>query len=198
MRGWLTALDANDRQGRLDGLQHRPRQGRADRRRLQAVLRQRQGQGPRRHDLAAGRLEDRRRHGVGLDLLRSRAQPDLSTAPAIPGPWNPDQRPGDNKWTAGIFARDPDTGEARWFYQFSPHDLLRLRRHQREDPARPDVERAAAQGARPPRAQRLHLRHRPHDRRGALGRAVRHDQRDHGRRPQDRPPDTSTGQEAAA
>jgi PQQ-dependent dehydrogenase (methanol/ethanol family) len=40
-----------------------------------------------------------------------------------PGPWNPDQRPGDNKWTAGIFARSPDTGEARWFYQFSPHDL---------------------------------------------------------------------------
>jgi PQQ-dependent dehydrogenase (methanol/ethanol family) len=40
-----------------------------------------------------------------------------------PGPWNPDQRPGDNKWTAGIFARDPDNGEARWFYQFSPHDL---------------------------------------------------------------------------
>ncbi|WP_208108695.1 methanol/ethanol family PQQ-dependent dehydrogenase [Cognatilysobacter terrigena] len=40
-----------------------------------------------------------------------------------PGPWNPDQRPGDNKWTAGIFARDPDTGDARWFYQFSPHDL---------------------------------------------------------------------------
>ena len=40
-----------------------------------------------------------------------------------PGPWNPDQRPGDNKWTCGIFARDVDTGEARWFYQFSPHDL---------------------------------------------------------------------------
>jgi len=41
-----------------------------------------------------------------------------------PGPWNPDQRPGDNKWTAGIFARNPDTGEARWFYQWSPHDLF--------------------------------------------------------------------------
>lgn len=40
-----------------------------------------------------------------------------------PGPWNPDQRPGDNKWTAGIFARDVSTGQARWFYQFSPHDL---------------------------------------------------------------------------
>jgi PQQ-dependent dehydrogenase (methanol/ethanol family) len=40
-----------------------------------------------------------------------------------PAPWNPEQRPGDNKWTAGLFARDPDTGEAVWFYQFSPHDL---------------------------------------------------------------------------
>jgi PQQ-dependent dehydrogenase (methanol/ethanol family) len=40
-----------------------------------------------------------------------------------PGPWNPDQRPGDNKWTSGIFARRPDTGEAIWFYQWSPHDL---------------------------------------------------------------------------
>ena len=42
---------------------------------------------------------------------------------ANPGPWNPQQRPGDNKWTSGIFARDPDNGEARWFYQWSPHDL---------------------------------------------------------------------------
>jgi lanthanide-dependent methanol dehydrogenase len=42
---------------------------------------------------------------------------------ANPGPWNPAQRPGDNKWTCGIFARDADTGEAIWFYQFTPHDL---------------------------------------------------------------------------
>ncbi|MDQ2670515.1 MAG: PQQ-dependent dehydrogenase, methanol/ethanol family [Gemmatimonadota bacterium] len=40
-----------------------------------------------------------------------------------PGPWNPEVRPGDNKWTAGIFARDPDDGQAVWFYQTSPHDL---------------------------------------------------------------------------
>jgi PQQ-dependent dehydrogenase (methanol/ethanol family) len=40
-----------------------------------------------------------------------------------PGPWNSDERPGDNKWTAGIFARDADTGEAVWFYQYSRHDL---------------------------------------------------------------------------
>ena len=42
---------------------------------------------------------------------------------ANPGPWNPEQRPGDNKWTSGIFARNADTGDARWFYQMSPHDL---------------------------------------------------------------------------
>lgn len=40
-----------------------------------------------------------------------------------PGPWNSTMRPGDNKWTAGIFARDADTGQARWFYQLSPHDV---------------------------------------------------------------------------
>lgn len=40
-----------------------------------------------------------------------------------PGPWNAEARPGDNKWTAGIFARNPDTGSAHWYYQWSPHDL---------------------------------------------------------------------------
>jgi len=41
-----------------------------------------------------------------------------------PGPWNPVQRPGDNKWTTGVFARDIATGEAKWYYQSSPHDLF--------------------------------------------------------------------------
>jgi lanthanide-dependent methanol dehydrogenase len=41
-----------------------------------------------------------------------------------PGPWNAEQRPGDNKWTAGVFARDISTGQARWFYQSTPHDLF--------------------------------------------------------------------------
>jgi PQQ-dependent dehydrogenase (methanol/ethanol family) len=40
-----------------------------------------------------------------------------------PGPWNPEQRPGDNKWTSTVFARDPDDGQAVWAYQLSPHDL---------------------------------------------------------------------------
>ena len=39
-----------------------------------------------------------------------------------PAPWNAEQRPGANKFSAGIFARDIATGYARWFYQVSPHD----------------------------------------------------------------------------
>jgi alcohol dehydrogenase (cytochrome c) len=39
-----------------------------------------------------------------------------------PGSWNPDQRPGDNKWSMTIFARNPDTGMAKWAYQMTPHD----------------------------------------------------------------------------
>src|SRR3954467_8652440 len=42
---------------------------------------------------------------------------------ANPGPWNPEQRPGDNKWSSTLFARDPDNGDAVWAYQMSPHDL---------------------------------------------------------------------------
>lgn len=39
-----------------------------------------------------------------------------------PGTWNPDQRPGDNKWSTTIFARNADTGVAAWAYQMTPHD----------------------------------------------------------------------------
>jgi PQQ-dependent dehydrogenase (methanol/ethanol family) len=42
---------------------------------------------------------------------------------ANPGPWNSNQRPGDNMWSSTDFARDPDNGQAHWAYQFSPHDL---------------------------------------------------------------------------
>ncbi|MAK66651.1 MULTISPECIES: methanol/ethanol family PQQ-dependent dehydrogenase [unclassified Methylophaga] len=39
-----------------------------------------------------------------------------------PSTWNPLQRPGDNKWTMSLFARDLDTGVAKWIYQMTPHD----------------------------------------------------------------------------
>src|SRR3982751_4727618 len=40
-----------------------------------------------------------------------------------PGPWNENQRAGDNKWTAAILARDADTGEMVWAFQVTPHDM---------------------------------------------------------------------------
>jgi len=40
-----------------------------------------------------------------------------------PGPWNGNQRPGDNKWSAAIIARDGDTGEMVWAFQPTPHDI---------------------------------------------------------------------------
>lgn len=39
-----------------------------------------------------------------------------------PSTWNPKQRPGDNKWSMTVWARDADTGMAKWVYQMTPHD----------------------------------------------------------------------------
>jgi lanthanide-dependent methanol dehydrogenase len=39
-----------------------------------------------------------------------------------PAPMNPEQRPGENLWTSGLFARDLD-GALRWFDPMNPHDL---------------------------------------------------------------------------
>ena len=39
-----------------------------------------------------------------------------------PGPWNPDVRPGANKWSVTQFARRPLNGEAVWAYQIIDHD----------------------------------------------------------------------------
>ena len=39
-----------------------------------------------------------------------------------PSTWNPQQRPGDNKWSMTVFARDLDTGMAKWAYQMTPYD----------------------------------------------------------------------------
>ena len=39
-----------------------------------------------------------------------------------PGPYNPEQREGDNKWTNSVLARRPADGALVWAYQFTPHD----------------------------------------------------------------------------
>ena len=97
---------SRDRQGALARVQHRPRRRHEGRAALQAVLR------------AGSRREPRRRR-------RGRATRGRSAAPSVwgwlsydpelnlvyhgtsnPGPWNGNQRPGDNKWSAAIIARD--------------------------------------------------------------------------------------------
>jgi PQQ-dependent dehydrogenase (methanol/ethanol family) len=39
-----------------------------------------------------------------------------------PSTWNPAQRPGDNKWSMSVWARDVDTGKVKWVYQMTPYD----------------------------------------------------------------------------
>ena len=53
------------------------------------------------------------------------ADPDLNLiyyGSGNPSTWNPVQRPGDNKWSMTIWARDAGTGVAKWVYQMTPHD----------------------------------------------------------------------------
>jgi lanthanide-dependent methanol dehydrogenase len=62
--------------------------------------------------------------GTGWSWISYDAELDLIYyGTSNPGPWNPDQRPGDNKWTSSLFARRPETGAAIWAYQLNPHDV---------------------------------------------------------------------------
>jgi alcohol dehydrogenase (cytochrome c) len=66
------------------------------------------------------------KHGGGPVWLTGSYDPDLNLTywgVGNPGPdFNPDQRPGDNLYTDSVVALDPDTGELRWHYQFTPQD----------------------------------------------------------------------------
>jgi lanthanide-dependent methanol dehydrogenase len=66
--------------------------------------------------------------GGGLDgrPVYDEAHHLLLYATGPPAPWNPTQRQGDNRWTSGLFARDPETGTALWFDAISPHDQYSL------------------------------------------------------------------------
>ena len=64
-------------------------------------------------------------HGGGAVWAWVSYDPDLNLiyyGTSNPSPRVPAQRPGYNLWTSAIFARDADTGMARWAYQFTPHD----------------------------------------------------------------------------
>lgn len=48
----------------------------------------------------------------------------LFWATGNPSPdWNGDGRAGDNLYTNSVLALDPDTGEMKWYFQFTPHDV---------------------------------------------------------------------------
>ena len=157
VRGWIAALDEGSGKLAWKAYQHRARQGRADRLQVQALLRDGPGQGPRRQDLAARSVEDRRRHRLGLDQLRSRDQDSSITAPAIRGRGTPTSGPAT---TSGRPASSPATSTpARrvWFYQTTPHDLFDHDDINEIDPRRHPVGQWPPAGAAPPGAQRLLL-----------------------------------------
>jgi alcohol dehydrogenase (cytochrome c) len=65
--------------------------------------------------------------GGGSTWLTGSYDPDLDLLywmTGNPAPdWNGDLRPGDNLYTCSILALDPATGELRWHFQFTPHDV---------------------------------------------------------------------------
>jgi alcohol dehydrogenase (cytochrome c) len=66
-------------------------------------------------------------HGGGTTWMTGTYDPELNTlywttsngAPDFVG----DSRPGDDLYTACVLALDADTGEMKWYFQFTPHDL---------------------------------------------------------------------------
>jgi len=68
---------------------------------------------------------DQWQHGGGTTWGWYSYDPELNLfyyGSGNPGVWNPDQRPGDNKWSMSLWARNPQTGEVKWVYQMTPHD----------------------------------------------------------------------------
>jgi alcohol dehydrogenase (cytochrome c) len=66
-------------------------------------------------------------HGGGTTWMPGTYDPELDTlywttsnaAPDFSG----DSRPGDDVYTACVLALDPKTGQLKWYFQFTPHDL---------------------------------------------------------------------------
>jgi alcohol dehydrogenase (cytochrome c) len=66
-------------------------------------------------------------HGGGTTWMPGTYDPELNTlywttsnpAPDFVG----ESRPGDDLYTDCVLALDPDTGELKWYFQFTPHDL---------------------------------------------------------------------------
>ena len=103
-------------------------------------------------------------------------------------------RPGDNKWSMTIFARDPDTGEAKWAYQLTPHDRWDYDGVNESIVVDLPIDGQLAEGAASLRPERLRLHDGPHHRPGASGAALSVSQLGEGHRPQHRPARGSPGE----
>src|SRR5277367_772805 len=85
-------------------------------------------------------------HGGGTTWMPGTYDPELDTlywttsnaAPDFVG----DSRPGDDLYTSCVLALNPDTGELKWYFQFTPHDLYDY--DATETPVLVDAEEAGA------------------------------------------------------
>ncbi|MEZ5402353.1 MAG: PQQ-dependent dehydrogenase, methanol/ethanol family [Bryobacteraceae bacterium] len=66
------------------------------------------------------------KHGGGAIWVTGSFDPELNLTywgTGNPGPdWNPTVRAGDNLYSDSAVALDADTGELKWYFQFTPHD----------------------------------------------------------------------------
>jgi alcohol dehydrogenase (cytochrome c) len=66
-------------------------------------------------------------HGCGATWLTGSYDPDLATvywAVGNPCPdYDGEERKGDNLYTSSVVALDVKTGQLKWYYQFTPHDM---------------------------------------------------------------------------
>jgi len=70
--------------------------------------------------------KDRWKHGGGSVWETATYDPDTDTfyqGIGNAGPdWDPEYRPGDNKWAASVLALNPSDGKIKWGYQYTPND----------------------------------------------------------------------------
>src|SRR5262245_49031387 len=70
--------------------------------------------------------KDRWEHGGGSIWETATYDPETDTIYQGVGnagaDWDPEYRPGDNKWAASVLAINPSTGHIKWGYQYTPND----------------------------------------------------------------------------
>ena len=122
VRGWMSAYNIKDGKLAWRGYSEGPDSDTPDRSRKDDGARQAGRQGFQHSSTWQG---DQWKIGGGDTWGWYSYDPELNLiyyGSGNPSTWNPKQRPGDNKWSMTIWARDADTGMAKWVYQMTPHD----------------------------------------------------------------------------